>query len=52
MSYVNLKRETTDLETLMISHYYLWLAFSTTLRLEDEPRFKMLKRALQASGVL
>lgn len=52
MSNTPLRRETTNLETTLILHYYLWLAFTTTLRLEEERRFLEIKRALRGLGLL
>lgn len=49
--YITLTRDTDDDETAMITHYYVWLAFTTSLNFQEDRRFLWLKHYLQSAGL-
>ena len=52
MRSVALKRETDPIETEAVTQYYLWLAFTTSLDFQRDPRFLCVKHYCQAAGLL
>ncbi len=50
--YISLTRDTDDTETVMVTQYYLRLAFTASPDFKKEFRFLWLKLYLQAAGLL